>query len=372
MAAERSYDIVLYGATGYTGGLIAHHLGERLAGRGLRWALAGRSRAKLEARRAELKAGAAEPGLIEADTEDRDSLRAMASQARVVMTTVGPYTRYGEPMIEACIDAKTDYIDLTGEPAWWQEMIERHHERAGERGVLLVPACGFDSIPADLGARFTAAQLPTDGPMTIDAYMTARASASGSALASALEVIRGLRLADLRREPIRRVDELGLWAMPAPLLDPLVVERSSSLCPDAYGQPLTYRQYLGFRSPVVLAAALAGAGLLFGAVKLGLADVLLAKLRPPGRGPTERTRAKSWFRFDFIGRAGEREVRAHISGGDPGYEETAKMMSEAAIMLVETRAEVGLRGGILTPAAVFGLGLVDRLRAAGIEIEQDA
>src|SRR5690606_17171078 len=181
---QRTYDLVVFGATGFTGGLVARYLHGRI-GTSKTWALAGRDRAKLESLRATLHPAI---GILEADSSDSQSLRAMAAQTRVVITTVGPYSRHGEPLVAACIDEGTDYVDLTGEIHWWRQIVERYHERAAARDVLIIPACGYDCIPADIGALFCAAQLPRDQPMTIDAYTRAYGSASGGTVASAMEM----------------------------------------------------------------------------------------------------------------------------------------------------------------------------------------
>src|SRR6478735_10637135 len=160
---ERDHDIVLFGATGFTGALTAEYLAQH-APDGLRWALAGRNRAKLDALSERL--GIDVP-LLHADVGDEASLRTIAEAARVVITTVGPYVAYGEPLVAACAAAGTDYVDLTGEPEFVDRMYVRHHATAVASGARIVHACGFDSIPHDLGVYFTVQQLPTAGPVTV-------------------------------------------------------------------------------------------------------------------------------------------------------------------------------------------------------------
>ena len=372
MTDRRTYDLVLFGATGFTGGLIAEYLERRTT---LRWALAGRDRAKLESRRAQLGAAAAAIGIIEADSQDPASLRAMAKQARVVISTVGPYTRFGEPLVAACIDEGTDYVDLTGETHWWRSIVERYHERAAARDVLIIPSCGYDCIPADMGALFCAAQLPADQPMTIDAYARARGSVSGGTVASALEI-----LASGQTNPpaqggmpprIHYARDIERWAVRAVVLDPWVVQRSAELRPREFGGQLRYRQYFAFRSRVGAYAAIGFIASALAAAKLRPVRTLITKLRPSETGPEPEQRDKSWFRFQFVGRGGGREVRAHVSGGDPGYGETSKMIAEAAIMLAECREQLPMRGGVVTTASGLGMGFIPRLQAAGIEFAVD-
>lgn len=373
MTDPRSYDLVLFGATGFTGGLISEYLHTRTT---LRWAVAGRDRAKLESRLASLgEAGAAKIGIIEADSSDPASLRAMARRAKVVITTVGPYARYGEPLVAACIDEGTDYVDLTGETHWWRSIVERYHERAAARDVLIIPSCGFDCIPADIGALYCAAQLPDDQPMTIDAYARGHGSASGGTVASGLELLASgqLSVADEPDPPplIHYARDVDRWAVRSVVLDPWVVRRSAELRPQDFGGQLRYHQYFAFRSRVRAYAAVGFGATAMAVAKLRPVRALITKLRPSGSGPDPKQREQGWFRFEFVGRGGGREVRTHVSGGDPGYGETSKMIAEAAIMLVEAREQLPMRGGVATTASGLGLGFVARLEAAGIEFAVD-
>lgn len=186
--AARPYDVVLFGATGFVGVLTAEYLA-RHAPDGCRWAVAGRDRAKLEKLRTRLTAldpRCADLPLIEADASDEGSLRSLAESARVVATTVGPYVWYGEKLVAACAEAGTDYADLTGEPEFVDRMYVEHDARARETGARLVHACGFDSVPHDLGAYFTVRQLPEDVPLRIDGFVRSNAVFSGGTFASAL------------------------------------------------------------------------------------------------------------------------------------------------------------------------------------------
>ena len=186
--ADRPYDLVLFGATGFTGRLTAEYLA-RNAPADCRWALAGRNRAKLEQVRSDLAAiepRCADLPLLHADVTEPESLRAVAEQARVVATTVGPYLEHGEPLVAACADAGTDYTDLTGEPEFVDRMYVAHHARAVETGARLVHACGFDSVPHDLGVWFTLKQLPSGVPVRIRGLVRSNARFSGGTFASAL------------------------------------------------------------------------------------------------------------------------------------------------------------------------------------------
>jgi short subunit dehydrogenase-like uncharacterized protein len=385
--ADRSYDIVVFGATGFTGALTAEYLA-RHAPAGARWALAGRSPQKLEEVRRRLSAAApaaAEVSLLHADSTDPGSLRELAEATHVVITTVGPYIRYGEPLVAACAAAGTDYVDLTGEPEFVDRMWLRYHEQAAASGARLVHSCGFDSIPYDLGVQFTVEQLPDDVPISVEGFMRANASISGGTFQSAIEIFSGLRSgAKLGRERRaregkpdgRRVrgvsgkphsDEFaGGWVVPFPTIDPQTVLRSASAL-ERYGPDFSYSHYAVAGPLPVMVGLGAAAGVVVGLAQLRPTRSLLLKLMSSGDGPSEEKRAKSWFRVRFRARSGERVVCTQVSGGDPGYSETSKMLAESALCLAFDALPE--RSGQITPAVAMGDALRRRLEAAGIGFE---
>jgi short subunit dehydrogenase-like uncharacterized protein len=381
---ERPYDVVLFGATGFTGGLTAQYLAAHLPA-GARWALAGRNQAKLEAVRERVRSAdspARDPELLHADVADAESLRAVATAARVVASTVGPYLQFGEPLVAACAAAGTDYLDLSGEPEFIDRMYLAHHATAVQTGARLLHACGFDSIPHDLGALFTVKQLPSDRPVRIRGVVRSNAMFSGGTLHSALGQMaraRQMRQAAVARrqaEPRpegRRVkanarsphrdSDLGLWLLPLPTCDPMVVKRSAAARSD-YGPDFTYAHYAGMRRVGTLIAAMAGAGGLAASAQIPPLRRLLGSRVPQGRGPTETRRARSWFTVDFVGEAAGQKVHTRVRGGDPGYDETAKMLSEAALCLAFD--DNPPTSGQVTTAAAMGEALLQRLVDAGI------
>ena len=255
MAEGGGHDVVVFGATGFTGGLTAEYLAAR-APESTSWALAGRNPAKLEATRARLaniNPACAELDLLQADVDDPPSLRELAESTKVVISTVGPYIRYGEPLVAACAAAGTDYVDLTGEPEFVDEMWLRYHEQAEASGARLVHSCGFDSIPYDLGALFTVQQLPENVPISLEGYVRVGGSFSGGTYHSAILIMsrlrEGRRVARERRERESRPagrnvkgapgkphhsDFGGGWAVPFPTIDPQTVLRSARAL-DRYG-----------------------------------------------------------------------------------------------------------------------------------------
>lgn len=368
---ERPYDIVLFGASGFTGELTARYLAGAAAP-GARWALAGRDPAKLE------RLGIDAP-ILRADATDPASLAELARRTRVVASTVGPYVVHGEPLVAACAEAGTHYLDLTGESEFVDRMYLRHHERAVMSGAKLVHACGFDSIPYDLGVLYTVGLLPEGVPLKVSGFLRGNGRPSGGTLASALSVLGragqaaragALRRAAEPRPPGRRVSSLpgglryvGGWALPMPTLDPLIVGYSARLL-DRYGPDFTYRQHYAVRTLPAAVATVAGAGAFAALAQVPpVRDRVQARLKP-GEGPSAERRARSWFKVTFLGEGGGERVITEVAGGDPGYDETAKMFAESALCLAFD--DVPERAGQLTTATAMGRPLIERLHRAGV------
>jgi len=384
---DRAHDVVLLGATGFTGGLTAEYLASA-AGPQTRWALAGRNPEKLK--RVAERLGV-EPPLLHADVDDPASLRALAESTRVVATTVGPYIRYGEPLVAACAAAGTDYVDLTGEPEFVDLMYVRHHATAEASGARLVHACGFDSIPHDLGAQFTVEQLPEGVPLKVEGFVRAGARFSGGTLDSALTAFSRMRSSQRTASERRRVEgrrdgrsvhgekplprrvggEIG-WALPLPTIDPQIVLRSARAL-ERYGPEFTYGHYAWVkRLPTVVGASVAMPALVLAAQLGPVRDALTSRIAS-GEGPDAATRARSWFKVRFHGEEvspgggalpGGARVVCEVSGGDPGYTETAKMLAESALCLAHD--ELPSVSGQTTTAVAMGPALRGRLERAGM------
>jgi short subunit dehydrogenase-like uncharacterized protein len=380
--AEREHDVILFGATGFTGGLTAEYLASA-AGPQTSWALAGRNPDKLRAVRERLGPEHADLALITADATDPLSLRRVAESAKVVISTVGPYIHYGEPLVAACAAAGTDYVDLTGEPEFVDLMWLRYHDQAQRTGARLVHCCGFDSIPHDLGVLFTVNRLPEGVPLKVEGFVRAGGTFSGGTYHTAVHIMSRLRqgrqVAAQRkrlesRPDGRRIKGLtafphhdetaGGWVLPAPTIDPQVVLRSARAL-ERYGPEFSYGHYIVSKRLAMLGGLTAGAGTLIGLAQLPQTRNLLLKFRDPGDGPTREQREKAWFKVRFKGEApGGEQVVTEVSGGDPGYGETSKMLGESALCLAHD--DLPERGGQLTTAVAMGQALIDRLTRAGI------
>ncbi|MBA0124085.1 saccharopine dehydrogenase NADP-binding domain-containing protein [Haloechinothrix sp. YIM 98757] len=384
MAHDRTYDLVVVGATGFTGGLTAEYLAAH-APADCRWALAGRDQGKLEtvrARLAEIDPSCARLPLLHADIGDPDSLRELARSTKVVITTVGPYLRYGEPLVAACAETGTDYVDLTGEPEFVDRMYLAYHDQAVSTGARLVHACGFDSVPHDLGVYYTVSQLPSDRPIRMEGFLRGSGNFSGGTFASALEAMsRARQMNAVSRQRRDREGRPGdriarsvpgkprhnkiarSWVLPMPTIDPLVVARSARAV-ERYGPDFRYSHYAAVKRLPVAVGGVLGAGALAALAQIPPVRTRLAALRKPGEGPSESQRAKSWFTVRFHGVAGDREVVTEVSGGDPGYGETSKMLAESALCLAFD--DLPETAGQVTTATAMAEPLIARLRDAGI------
>jgi len=381
----KPFDIVVFGATGFTGGLVC----EYLAGQqdDLRWAIAGRNKGRLEAI-ADGLPEARRPAVMEANISDPESMRAMTGQARVLLTTVGPYMKYGEPAIAACVATGTDYVDITGEPEFVDRMMVKYHQAAVTAGVRLISCCGFDSIPPDLGAFFTVLQLGDAESKRVEGFVRANGAYSGGTWHSAVEAManhKGMREARRLRRPllpaiaadrtvrsiktgIHRRRELGAWACPLPTIDPDIVKRSAR-AREEYGQEFAYGHYVQVKSFGRMLGGILGVSAIAGLAQIPWTRRMLLKHRRPGQGPSEEERSRGWFTLTFLGQAGERRVKTQVRGGEPGYTETAKMVSESALALAFGGDRLPSTSGLVTPAAAMGEVLVERLQRAGISFE---
>jgi short subunit dehydrogenase-like uncharacterized protein len=404
--ADRDLDIVVYGATGFAGRLVAEHLA-RHAPTGTRIGLAGRSQHKLESARTSIGAVAAEWPIVVADIDDSDALAGLAARTTAVATTVGPYATYGMPMATACAKAGTHYCDLSGEVRFIRRAIDELDTVATASGARLVTACGFDSIPSDLGVLVLHEAVAAAGAGDLqDVTLVVTkvvGGVSGGTLASITGQIDEMRRSrevrrlladpyslspnrgaepDLGRQgdiaPIRRVESLGGWTAPFLMagFNSRIVRRSNALSGYRYGPAMRYREVLGFDGgPAGFAKATAAAGATAGlAAGLALppARRLLDRWLPsPGEGPSPEVQAKGHFEIQIHGRTstGEHFVADVAAQGDPGYAATAVMMGESVLALALDAAVLPDAAGVLTPATGLGLPLVERLRASGFTFE---
>ena len=380
MKPVAEFDIIVYGASGFTGRLVAEYLAQRYGvGGEVKWAMAGRSAAKLAAVRDEIGAPAETP-LVEADADDPASLRAMVGRAKAIITTVGPYQLYGNDLVAACAASGTDYLDLCGEPAWMRKMIDAHDAEAKRTGARIVFSCGFDSIPFELGVYFleetAKAKLGAPVPRVRGRVRKMQGGASGGTIASLkatmASVAKDPAVLDLLRNPFALTPgfqgpeqphgmavefdaAIDAWVAPFVMaaINTRNVHRANALLGHAWGADLVYDEMM-IAGPgeqgEAFAKAMAGANMLGGDGG-----------PQPGEGPSKAEREAGFYDVLFVGEAADgKQVRVAVGGDkDPGYGSTSKMISEAAVCLIQDAAHPP--GGVWTPGAAMGDRLIKLL-----------
>ena len=389
MSDTRDYDVILYGASGFTGRQTVAYFATH-APPGLRWAIAGRDRRKLEAVRSEVGAPAQGDDVLAADSRDQAAVDAVVSRTRILLNTAGPFALYGTPIVDACVRFCAHYVDITGETVWVRDLVARYHQRAARDFTRIIPCCGFDSIPSDIGTLLVARHMQhAHAVPCVEArgYFQLTGGLNGGTIASAINMFKSGHVESTRDlAPVRYDAEIGAWTGPfvmAPT-NAWVVRRSAELQAQAaepYSREFVYHEVLKFAPPLArlkATAATAAFALFAGALRSPLTRPLIEPLLPkPGSGPSQRSMNAGWFKCDLLGWSdtGQRVrglIRHH---GDPGNRATVRFVCESALCLaLDAEALPGgrERGGVLTPATGLGHALVDRLRRAGVTIEVPA
>ncbi|MDR9424993.1 MAG: saccharopine dehydrogenase NADP-binding domain-containing protein [Marinobacter sp.] len=404
--SEAPYDLVVFGATSFVGKILSRYLFETCGtGQSVNWAIAGRSSAKLDALKTELGSGAENLPVIVADAGDEDAMRSLCEQTRVVISTVGPYALYGEPLVKACATTGTDYCDLTGEVHWIRRMISKYEEQAQESGARIVHCCGFDSIPSDLGVWFLQKNAEeVFGEPCLNVRMrvkVAKGGLSGGTFASMINVAKEAA-ADPKlrkelanpfslcppehrshtRQPALKSAEFdrdfNAWLAPFVMstINTRVVHRSNALQNARYGKEFTYDEAMmtgrGSKGRLTAYGVTAALGTFVMASAIKPSRWLVEKLVPePGQGPSQEDQDKGFYDLRFIGRtADDKAIITKVTGDrDPGYGSTGKMLGQAGLCLAfDIKDDVA--GGFWTPASAMNGKLVERLTShAGLTFE---
>ncbi len=384
----RKYDIVIFGATGFTGNLVAEYFARNVSSKKVKWAIAGRNINKLEVVKINLmhlNPECAEVGVLECNADDLKSLEKVTKQATVIVTTVGPFVQHGENLVQACVNTATNYCDITGEPEFVKSVLKKQNAAAREKGIYIINCCGFDSIPADAGAFFTAMQLPANEIKTIRGFVSTNASFSGGTFASAINAMAdaGKNLSvfpnkdnDDKNTPKKRIKNtiyfdktLKKWAIPMPVIDPWMVMRTGRYQKDVFGDDFEYAQFVSVNTLPQTIGLVGMVGALVAGAQIPPVKNLMLQYRKSGEGPSQEERDKSYFKVIFIGESETKNVITKVSGGDPGYTETSKMLSETALTLLENLGKLKVVGGVLTPCGALGKLLIEKLQTKGIKFE---
>ncbi|MEQ5843654.1 saccharopine dehydrogenase NADP-binding domain-containing protein [Paraburkholderia acidicola] len=409
----RDYDLVVFGATSFVGQILTRYLCEYLSSgtETLRWAIAGRSESKLKSVRDSLGAAGQSLPIIVADAADEAQLQAMCARTRVVVSTVGPYALYGEPLVKVCAQSGTDYCDLTGETQWIRKMIEKYEPAARQSGARIVHCCGFDSVPSDMGVYFLQQQAMQQWGIPAThvklRIRTLKGGASGGTVASVINLVQeAVASPAVRKELLNPYSlcpkdhgftvrqhyvksaefdaDYGAWIAPFVMsaINERVVHRSNALADKAYGSQFTYDEAImtgtGIKGRLSALAVVAGLGVFMAGVIVKPIRILMERflLPKPGEGPSPAAQLAGRYDLRFFGRTDDgRTVRAKVTGDrDPGYGSTSKMLGQAAIGLaldyIKDDIKIGRPGGFWTPATMFDERFIKRLvQHAGLRFE---
>ena len=390
---NREYDLIIYGASGFTGRLAVEYLDENYSD--LNWAIAGRNEDKLVNISNNSKC---KPDYFIADSEDSENLLKIASKTRVIASLAGPFNKYSDNLVTQCVEAGTHYLDITGENIWVRDLIDKHHEAAEKKQIKIIPSCGYDSIPSDMGCFYLQRSLNQE-LQRIDGYHRGNGGVSGGTIESAFsmrnykskysmghpfllnskEYIKTQNISENKDNfKIKYIDDIKLWSAPfvMAIANTRVVRRSSEIHDKnqaSYGSEFKYQEYMmlkKYSSAFLVTAGLAVFGLMLISPISGLFRKLFTKA---GKGPDKKTRENGWFESIFIGKNknNEKYKLRMFCKGDPGYKSTAKLICESALCLALNSENLPNTnaGGVLTTSTGLGSTLIDRLKNADVLFE---
>ena len=391
---QKDLDVVIYGATGFTGRLCAKYFSSLDSK--IKWGIAGRDGEKLE--KITNKNPRDIPILV-AECDDKQALDEITKRTKVILSTAGPFHRYGSLLVQSCVDNSTHYVDITGETFWVKQLIDKHHDEAARKGIRIIPGCGYDSIPSDIGCFFGATAIKK--PLKqIQSFHSWKGEASGGTLETVFSIGEGSSKTNLMdpfllnpeasrsrkrkslssdRISVEKIEELDAWSG-AFIMSPVnsrVVRRSEGLLEErqiSYGPDFVYKENGYFQTPIKAYQSLIFMGVLGLILLTPLKKIVRPFLRKPGEGPSEHVQENGWFNCKFLADTvdGERYLFGLSGKGDPGYRVTSKLVCEAAVSLVENFEDLpggpGY-GGVLTSASGLGRVLVNRLKKIGITFD---
>ena len=389
---NKKFDIIVYGATGFTGSLCVKYLKKNYSE--LHWAVAGRNKEKLSLLCQEI---GADCQVFVAEANNSSALDNITKKTKVVLSTAGPFHRYGSKLVASCVKNSTHYVDITGENFWVKQMIDQHHLEAKKKGIRIIPSCGYDSVPSDLGCFFSASSFGKE-VSSIHSFHTMKGETSGGtietmfsskpqtgffgrfALNPELSVSSKQKKLTTDRVSVEKNSTINAWTGPfiMAMANTRVVRRGAALLEElgeGYGKDFIYKEhayYSSAKTAYITTALLAFVGLV---IATPLNRLVRPFLRKPGQGPNQKARDSGFFKCTFVvkGKNGEQKIYGVRGSGDPGYKVTSKLVCESAVSLLGDRSLLpggALWGGLLTPSSGLGNVLVERLKKAGIVFEE--
>ena len=366
---NKKYDIIVFGATGFTGSLICEYLASHKENKQIKWAIAGRNKTQLKKLATKYSLD-----MFVADSFNQDSLDSICSKTKLIISTVGPYDIYGEKLVIACLNEKSHYLDLTGEPAFVKKIHDKYSDAAESNDTILMHCCGFESIPPDLATYLSVKELDSEN---IDAtyYLKTKGKISGGTWASFLNSITskqpivGSNRTKKNSKKIFYSKRFKKWALIFPVIDKYIVIKSSKNNIKEYGKNFLFSEYILLPSLLSAILLIFGITLISFVSKINILKTFLLNQIPSGKGPSKEERANHWFKAIVVAKSEDKEIVTTISGGDPGYGETSKFISEMALCILLEYNSLLKNKGILTPVECTGDLMMNRLKNVGIKFD---
>ncbi len=371
----KKYDIIIFGASGFTGKLVTNYLLLHNDTKKLKIALAGRSKKKLK--NLTQKYDKINPDILIADCFNKSSIDEMTNSAKLIISLVGPYSIYGEYLVESCIKNSTHYLDLTGEPNFVKKIRRKFSETKFKS--IIINCCGLESVIPDFGVLYTIKKMNSK-IKNISFFFTSNGSLSGGTWASFINVLYSNQILESvkinEKNSIKKNNrkiyfnnEFKKWVIIFPDIDKQIVYRSSR-SDESYGKNFTFEKYMMLKNIKQLLVIILSFSFISILAKFGILKNWLLSLRPSGSGPSDNQIKKSWFKAIFVGEGNNEKVKFQLSGGDPGYGDTAKFISEIALCVTNQYELLNKKEGILTPVECTGELMIDRLKNAGIKFQK--
>ena len=368
---EKEYDLIIHGATGFTGQLICEYIYKHNDSKLIKWAISGRNLSKLESISKKYNID-----LFKVDSFEEKTLDLVTSKAKVIISVVGPYAIYGKQLIESCVNNNCHYLDITGESSFVQYVKNNYSKKAIDANTMLINCCGFESIPPDIGTYYSVKQL-NEKNIDIKCYMKTKGQISGGTWASFLnhfnssKIKKKIKANSIKKEKSKNKilfynKELKKWALIFPDIDQYII-RSSSKLMNHYGSNVKFVKYMLFKSLVRIVGLLIPLFFISILAKFKTSKKWLESFIPSGTGPSKQQREKHWFEYILIGKTQKEKIITTVKGGDPGYGETSKFVAEMGLALILDTDQLNYKKGVLTPAACAGDVILKRLQKAGIE-----
>ena len=366
---DKEYDIIIHGATGFTGKLISDYIYHHKDSRFIKWAISGRNLKKLKPISDKYNVA-----LFKVDSFDIDSLNIITQKAKLIISVVGPYDIYGKKLVESCVNNNCHYLDITGETSFVHYIKNNYTKKAIDSKTILVSCCGFESIPPDIGTYYSTKHLEEE-IIDIKCYMKTKGQISGGTWASFLNHFNSKKEKNrLNKKVSKKVKnkiifynkEFKKWALLFPDIDKHIISRSSKSI-KGYAENMRFTKYMLFNSLFKIISLLIPILFISILAKFKLTRKWLESFIPSGTGPSEDKRAQHWFEYILVGTTKNQKITTIVKGGDPGYGETSKFVAEMGLAINLDYDKLNCKKGVLTPAECAGDIMLERLKGSGIE-----